>query len=95
MEDVLICMLFLHAICMLFMDCLEYSPGRCPPTPFSPLRPSLRCWGLQAPEGKPWTGSPCTTALSAQGLQGWGACHEPCGREARARREPGAGGAPY
>ena len=40
-EDVLICMLFLHHICMLFMYCLEYGPGRFPAGPHSPCLPSL------------------------------------------------------
>ena len=51
-EDVLICMLFLHHICMLFMYCLEYGPGRFPAGPHSPCLPSrgagaqeLQCGG--------------------------------------------------
>lgn len=68
-EGVLICMLFLHHICMLFMYCLEYSPGRFPRAQ-SPLPPSLRCWGPGALVGKKGAGLPSTTALAGQGLQG-------------------------
>lgn len=57
-EEVLICMLFLHHICMLFMYCLEYSPGRFPAGPHSPCLPSrgagaheLR-WGVEGAGGR-------------------------------------------